>query len=125
MKEHRLEAYATLFSGLSSDLSEPSRELSPCTCCNDATAQCSIGFQPVFRRMALNIMLHCSPKWGALSHCVPNAGARHLQAPCSTSNQLTLSLSLSKRRASPSPMDQTAKVIRTQTFREQPLPALW
>jgi hypothetical protein len=31
-KEHRLEAYAALFSGLSSDLS----------------AQCSIGFQPVF-----------------------------------------------------------------------------
>jgi hypothetical protein len=29
-KEHRLEAYATLFSGLSSDLSAPSREVSPC-----------------------------------------------------------------------------------------------
>jgi hypothetical protein len=29
--EHRLEAYATLFSGLSSDLSEPSWKLSPWT----------------------------------------------------------------------------------------------
>jgi hypothetical protein len=29
--EHRLEAYATLLSGLSSDLSEPPQELSPCT----------------------------------------------------------------------------------------------
>jgi hypothetical protein len=37
-KEHRLEAYATLFSGLSSDLSEPSRELSPCTRSDDAAA---------------------------------------------------------------------------------------
>jgi hypothetical protein len=30
-KEHRLEVYATLFSGLSNDLSEPSRELPLCT----------------------------------------------------------------------------------------------
>ena len=37
-KEHRLEAYATLFSRLSSDLSEPSRELSACTRSDDATA---------------------------------------------------------------------------------------
>ena len=29
--EHRLEAYATLVSGLSRDLPEPSRELLPCT----------------------------------------------------------------------------------------------
>jgi hypothetical protein len=35
--EHRLEAYATLFSGLSGDLSEPSRELLPGTRRNDAT----------------------------------------------------------------------------------------
>ena len=34
LEEHRLEAYATLFSGLSSDLSEPS----PCTRNDDATA---------------------------------------------------------------------------------------
>jgi hypothetical protein len=37
-KEHRLEAYATLCSGLSSDLSEPSRELSPYTRSDKATA---------------------------------------------------------------------------------------
>ena len=36
--EHRLEAYATLFSSLSSDLLEPSLELSPCTSSDDATA---------------------------------------------------------------------------------------
>jgi hypothetical protein len=29
--EHRLEAYGTLFSGLSSDLPEPPRELASCT----------------------------------------------------------------------------------------------
>jgi hypothetical protein len=36
-KEHRLEAYVTLLSGLSSDLLEPP-ELSPCTRSGDATA---------------------------------------------------------------------------------------
>ena len=48
-QKHRLEAYAPLASGLSSDHPEPSRELSPCAWSNDATAQSSIGFQPVFR----------------------------------------------------------------------------
>jgi hypothetical protein len=47
----------TLFSGLSSDLSEPSRGLSPCTRSSDATAQCGIGFQPV----------SCSDCWATLS----------------------------------------------------------
>jgi hypothetical protein len=37
-----------IFSGLSRDLSEPPWDLSPCTRSDDATAQCSIGFQPVF-----------------------------------------------------------------------------
>jgi hypothetical protein len=37
--------------GRSSDLSELSREPSPCTWGDDATAQSSIGFQPVFSRI--------------------------------------------------------------------------
>jgi hypothetical protein len=38
--EHRLETYAMLHwpSGLSSEFPEPSRELSPCTWSDDATA---------------------------------------------------------------------------------------
>src|SRR5580704_9792928 len=43
-KEHRLEAYATLFCRLSSNLSEPSQELSPCTCRDEAPASCGIRF---------------------------------------------------------------------------------